>query len=111
MGRPVEVRVLLAAPKALQQRLTGAVRVKSRHGRHAAVHGDEQVQRLGLTDLAHNEACRSHAQGLLDQPPQRHLALSLAACAGNPPPPVVYPDPPPKKQADAKTQLESGRKY
>jgi hypothetical protein len=38
------------------------------------------------------------------------LALSLAACATNPPPPV-YPDPPPKKQADAKTQLESGRKY
>jgi hypothetical protein len=38
------------------------------------------------------------------------LALTLAACATNPPPPV-YPDPPPKKQADAKTQLESGRKY
>lgn len=38
------------------------------------------------------------------------LALSLAACATNPPLPV-YPDPPPKKQADAKTQLESGRKY
>jgi len=39
------------------------------------------------------------------------LALTLAACATNPPPPPVYPDPPPKKQADAKTQLESGRKY
>lgn len=37
------------------------------------------------------------------------LALTLAACASNPPP--VYPDPPPRKQADAKTQLESGRRY
>ncbi len=36
------------------------------------------------------------------------ITLSVAACATNPP---VYPDPPPKKQADAKTQLESGRKY
>jgi hypothetical protein len=39
------------------------------------------------------------------------LALSLAACATTPAAPVAYPDPPPKKQADAKTQLESGRKY
>ena len=39
------------------------------------------------------------------------LALTLAACATTPPAPVAYPDPPPKKQADAKTQLESGRKY
>jgi hypothetical protein len=38
------------------------------------------------------------------------IALSVAACATNPPPPVA-PNPPPKKQADAKTQLESGRKY
>jgi len=37
------------------------------------------------------------------------IALSVAACATTPPP--VAPNPPPKKQADAKTQLESGRKY
>ncbi len=38
------------------------------------------------------------------------LAAFLAACA-SPPPPVDYPPAPPRKQADAKTQLESGRKY
>jgi predicted small lipoprotein YifL len=37
------------------------------------------------------------------------LALTLAGCAAKPP--IVYPDAPPKKQADAKTQLESGRTY
>jgi len=36
------------------------------------------------------------------------IALSVAACATTPP---VAPNPPPKKQADAKTQLENGRKY
>lgn len=37
------------------------------------------------------------------------LALSLAACAA----PQAQPDltPPPKKPLDAKTQLETGRKY
>ncbi|MDE2364400.1 MAG: hypothetical protein KGM42_17120 [Hyphomicrobiales bacterium] len=40
------------------------------------------------------------------------LMLSLAGCAAPPPPePAYYPPPPPKKQTDAKTQLESGRKY
>jgi len=40
------------------------------------------------------------------------LALSVAGCATPPPPaPIVYPDPPPKKPYDAKTQLESGRRY
>ena len=38
------------------------------------------------------------------------IALSLAACAAQS---QQYTDiqPPPKKQLDAKTQLESGRKY
>jgi hypothetical protein len=39
------------------------------------------------------------------------LALSVAGCATTPPPVVAYPDPPPKKPYDAKTQLESGRRY
>jgi hypothetical protein len=39
------------------------------------------------------------------------LALSVAGCATTPPPVVAYPDAPPKKQLDAKTQLETGRKY
>ena len=38
------------------------------------------------------------------------VALSLAACAAQPQP-YVDIQPPPKKQLDAKTQLESGRKY
>ena len=38
------------------------------------------------------------------------LALSVAGCATTPPP-VAYPDAPAKKPFDAKTQLESGRKY
>ncbi|WP_201281712.1 hypothetical protein [Methylosinus sp. Ce-a6] len=36
------------------------------------------------------------------------LALSLAACAAQSQP---DPTPPPKKPLDAKTQLETGRKY
>jgi hypothetical protein len=39
------------------------------------------------------------------------LTLSVAGCATTPPPVVAYPDPPPKKPYDAKTQLESGRRY
>jgi hypothetical protein len=40
------------------------------------------------------------------------VALSLAGCASPPPPQaVVYPDAPPRKPLDAKTQLESGRRY
>ena len=38
------------------------------------------------------------------------LALSIAACATQPPPPPDYP-PPGKRQLDAKTQLETGRRY
>jgi hypothetical protein len=38
------------------------------------------------------------------------LAAFLAGCASPPPPEPDYP-PPPRKQADAKTQLESGRRY
>jgi len=37
------------------------------------------------------------------------LALSLAACATTPPPADLTA--PARKQADAKTQLESGRKF
>lgn len=37
------------------------------------------------------------------------LALSIAACATQPPPPDAPP--PGKRQLDAKTQLETGRRY
>ena len=38
------------------------------------------------------------------------LALTMAACATTPPPPPDFP-PPGKRQLDAKTQLETGRRY
>lgn len=38
------------------------------------------------------------------------IALAAAACASNPPPPPDYP-PPGKRPLDAKTQLETGRRY
>lgn len=38
------------------------------------------------------------------------IALSVAACATTPPPPPDYP-PPAARPLDAKTQLESGRRY
>ncbi len=38
------------------------------------------------------------------------LALAVAACATTPPP-VADLTPPPRKVYDAKTQLESGRRY
>jgi hypothetical protein len=38
------------------------------------------------------------------------VMLAVAGCASAPPP-ESYPPPPPKKQLDAKTQLETGRKY
>ncbi|MBZ6076882.1 hypothetical protein [Microvirga puerhi] len=38
------------------------------------------------------------------------LTLAIAACATTPPP-VADINPPPRKVADAKTQLESGRRY
>lgn len=38
------------------------------------------------------------------------IALAVAACATTPPPPPDYP-PPGKRQLDAKTQLETGRRY
>ena len=40
------------------------------------------------------------------------MILAIAGCSAPPPPPEAsYPPPPPKKQLDAKTQLETGRKY
>ena len=39
------------------------------------------------------------------------LALALAACATTPPPPPADYPPPNKRQLDAKTQLETGRRY
>lgn len=39
------------------------------------------------------------------------IVVSIAGCAAPPPPAPDYPPPPPKKQLDAKTQLETGRKY
>jgi hypothetical protein len=41
------------------------------------------------------------------------IALSIAACATTPPPPTAeYLGPPPgKRPLDAKTQLETGRRY
>ncbi|WP_174219265.1 hypothetical protein [Microvirga sp. 17 mud 1-3] len=38
------------------------------------------------------------------------LTLAIAACATTPPP-AVDMNPPPRKAMDAKTQLESGRKF
>ncbi len=38
------------------------------------------------------------------------VALSIAACATTPPPPPDYA-PPGKRPLDAKTQLETGRRY
>lgn len=39
-------------------------------------------------------------------------ALSVAGCASAPPPQAVAsPDPPPRKPLDAKTQLETGRRF
>lgn len=38
------------------------------------------------------------------------FALLLAACATQPPPPPDYPPPGPRR-LDAKTQLETGRRY
>ena len=38
------------------------------------------------------------------------LALTIAACATTPPPPPDYPPPGPRR-LDAKTQLETGRRY
>lgn len=39
------------------------------------------------------------------------LAFSIAACATTPPPPEAQFAPPGKRQLDAKTQLEIGRRY
>ncbi len=39
------------------------------------------------------------------------LTLTLAACASAPPPPEADYAPPGKRQLDAKTQLETGRRY
>lgn len=38
------------------------------------------------------------------------LALAVSACASAPPPPPDYP-PPGARPLDAKTQLETGRRY
>ncbi|MDB5559979.1 MAG: hypothetical protein JWQ36_2913 [Enterovirga sp.] len=38
------------------------------------------------------------------------LTLTIAACASAPPPPPDYP-PPGQRALDAKTQLETGRRY
>ena len=38
------------------------------------------------------------------------LVLAVAACATTPPPPPDYPPPGPRR-LDAKTQLETGRRY
>jgi predicted small lipoprotein YifL len=39
------------------------------------------------------------------------LTLTIAACASAPPPPEADYAPPGKRQLDAKTQLETGRRY
>ena len=43
------------------------------NGGQAGVHGDEQVEGLGLANLANQEAVRPHAQRLLDQAAQADL--------------------------------------
>ena len=47
------------------------------HGWKARVHGDEQVERLGLANLPDEEAVGAHAQSLLDQAPQADLSDAL----------------------------------
>ena len=47
--------------------------------RHAAVEGDEQVEALLLPNLTDDDPRRSHSQGLLDEPAQRHLARAFEA--------------------------------
>ena len=47
------------------------------HGRQTGVHGDEQVEGLGLAHLADHKTVRSHAQRLLDQTAQTDLADPL----------------------------------
>ena len=47
------------------------------HGRQPGIHGDEQIQGLGLADLSDEQAVRTHAQRLLDQTAQADLAHAL----------------------------------
>ena len=60
------------------QRVTRAVGVHRRQRAVVAgVHGLEHVQRLGATDLAHDDAVGPHAEGVADQVPDGDLALAL----------------------------------
>ena len=49
------------------------------HPGQPRVQGDEQVEALRLTDLADDDPGRPHPQGLLHQPPQRHLPGAFEA--------------------------------
>ncbi len=82
--RQHEARVDVASGKErqrgqLRERLARGVRVDRRRARHAGVQGEQQVERLGVADLADDEAVGPHAQRLLDEAPQRHLAGALEA--------------------------------
>ena len=57
--------------------LAGGVGVQGGHARLPAVQRDEQVESLLLAHLADDETVRAHAQRLLDQPTQPHLAGAL----------------------------------
>ena len=46
---------------------------------NARVQGEQQVERLGIADLADDEPIGSHAQRLLDEAAKRHLAGALEA--------------------------------
>src|SRR5699024_9186657 len=57
----------------LRDRRPGRVRVDGAHPGQARIQRHEEVEALGLTDLADDDASRSHAQGLFDQGPEGDL--------------------------------------
>src|SRR5665647_2890801 len=63
----------------LGQSLARRVGVQGAHAGHPGVQRDQQVERLGLTDLSDDQSVRAHPQRLLDQSPQRDLAGPLEA--------------------------------
>ena len=63
----------------LRECLARRVRVDGGGPWNAGVQRQEEVQRLGVAHLAHDEAVGPHAQRLLDEPAQRHLAGAFEA--------------------------------
>src|SRR5699024_9307521 len=57
----------------LRDRRSCGVRVDGAHPGQARIQRHEEVEALGLTDLADEDASRSHAQGLVDKGPEGDL--------------------------------------